>query len=362
MLTVYLIRWFTFDQIEHVAKSRAPHRAVPLSREAKRFLGIGNATGLGMAPFLVTHPELVHRWVYARETALARVPQVTHASPESIERFKSILLRCAQHLEQWWVEDKVQQAHILEDRSGISKIDDWVSGSESPLWDLYPWDILYLKAEAKLSVETQEILVSLLIEIYPDLVDELETGLSVNSHSRLDPSQGLLELKTIIEKNYRWALDIDFELPESQQHFWYVSANKLEPRYGNRYLDVGSERELPLGIGREVKALYERLVTAADVNSLAQFLLIYPEHRYAVGRVQLSGRDIYGEIQDNLIGNDCVPLHLLRYKLAFFGASKFDPKSALWTRISLFQGAPLHDELNNPDADDWSFATVPIQR
>ena len=29
MLTVYLIRWFTFDQIEHVAKSSAPHRAVP---------------------------------------------------------------------------------------------------------------------------------------------------------------------------------------------------------------------------------------------------------------------------------------------------------------------------------------------
>jgi len=362
MLTVYLIRWFTFDQIEHVAKSRAPHQAVPLSREAKRFLGIGNATGLGMAPFLVTHPELVHRWVYARETALSRVRQVTRASPESIERFKSLLSRCARHLEQWLVEDQVQQAHILEDRSGISKIDDWVSGPESPLWDEYPWDILYLKAETQLSVETQEILVSLLIEIYPDLVDELEMELSVNSHSRLDPTQGLLELKTIIEKNYRWALDIDFELPESQQHFWYVSANKLEPRYGNRYLDMGSDRELPLGIGREVKALYERLVKTVDVNSLAQFLLSYPEHRYAVGRVQLSCRDVYGEIQDNLIGKDCIPLHLLRYKLAFFGASKFDPKSTLWTRISLFQGAPLPDELNNPDADDWSFATVPIQR
>ena len=34
-----------------------------------------------------------------------------------------------------------------------------------------------------------------------------------------------------------------------------------------------------------------------------------------------------------------------------------DPKSKLWTRITLFQGAPLSDELILPEADDW-FAPV----
>ena len=41
---------------------------------------------------------------------------------------------------------------------------------------------------------------------------------------------------------------------------------------------------------------------------------------------------------------------MLRFKLSFFGATKFDPKSDLWTRITLAQGAPLFDELySEPD-------------
>ena len=44
---------------------------------------------------------------------------------------------------------------------------------------------------------------------------------------------------------------------------------------------------------------------------------------------------------------------MLRCKLSFFGASKFDPKSDRWVRVNLFQGAPLKGELNDPKNDDW---------
>jgi hypothetical protein len=67
--------------------------------------------------------------------------------------------------------------------------------------------------------------------------------------------------------------------------------------------------------------------------------------------VQTLGRHAYAEIRDNLIGHDCLPIDLLRCKLSYFGAAKFDPKSDRWTRITLAQGAPLFDELDN--ADDW---------
>ena len=50
---------------------------------------------------------------------------------------------------------------------------------------------------------------------------------------------------------------------------------------------------------------------------------------------------------------------LLRCKLAFFGAGKFDPKSSRWVRITLFQGAPLVSEIGQPFADDWNFAVMP---
>ena len=151
----------------------------------------------------------------------------------------------------------------------------------------------------------------------------------------------------------------NLRVPGSQQHFWYTSANKLEPRFGDRYSEVGADREMPLAIARDVQQLYRQLTVTDDAVSLAQYLLSNPQHRHVVRRIQANAIDTYGEIQDNLIDEACLPLHLLRYKLAFFGASKFDPKSSLWTRITLFQGAPLPDELHREDADDWCFPVAP---
>ena len=359
LLTVYLIRCFTLDQVEHVAKARSSGQFVPLERSRKRFLGIGNATGLGMAPFLVTHPDLIHRWAYARESALARVRQVEEATPEKIDRFWALLARARQHLDEWQVEDSRQHASILETRSGVARISEWVSGADSPLVEKQPWDRLYQMAEAHLSVESQEFLVSLLIELYPELVDELEATLSSLGRSSIDARQSMHELRSTIERDYGWALEIDFERPGSQQHFWYTSANKLEPRFGDRYSDVGADREMPLAIARDVQQLYRQLKVTGDAVSLAQYLLLHPEYRHVVRRIQANAINTYGEVQDNLIDEVCLPLHLLRYKLAFFGASKFDPKSSLWTRITLFQGAPLVDELHGEDADDWCFPIAP---
>lgn len=66
----------------------------------------------------------------------------------------------------------------------------------------------------------------------------------------------------------------------------------------------------------------------------------------------------YGEIQDNLLAEEMRPIDMLRSKLSFFGAAKFDPKSDRWTRITMFQQAPLPGELHNEDADDWCFPVV----
>jgi hypothetical protein len=70
-------------------------------------------------------------------------------------------------------------------------------------------------------------------------------------------------------------------------------------------------------------------------------------------------RCAFGEIRANLMDRNMLPIHLLRCKLAFFGAGKFDPKSSRWVRITLFQGAPLVSEIGQPFADDWNFAVMP---
>ena len=84
-----------------------------------------------------------------------------------------------------------------------------------------------------------------------------------------------------------------------------------------------------------------------------------PEYRHLARRAQVLGRYPYGEIRDNLIAEGCSPLDILRFKLSFFGAAKFDPKSSLWTRITMFQGAPLMSELEQPWADDWWLSVAP---
>lgn len=108
-----------------------------------------------------------------------------------------------------------------------------------------------------------------------------------------------------------------------------------------------------LGIGHMVKQLHCALKNVPRDQLIAAFILKHPEWRLAVRRIETTRRFPYAEIRDNTIGADLLPIDLLRCKLAFFGATKFDPKSDLWTRITMYQGAPLIDELQNADCDDW---------
>ena len=103
--------------------------------------------------------------------------------------------------------------------------------------------------------------------------------------------------------------------------------------------------------GKEPQVVHE----GGQDMSLAEFLLGHPEHRHSVRRVQIAAQLPYSEIQDNLISADMVPVDLLRCKLSFFGASKFDPRSDRWVRINMYQYAPFPDEINHHYQDDWVY-------
>ena len=369
MLTVFLIRHFTHELAEHVAKCRSPDTAVGLDPSAKRHLGVGNATGLGMAPFLVAHPPLLHQWVQAREGALDDIRKREHASAGEIHAYSVELKRMDVHLNEWRVDDDEYTSRTEVLRRDIQKlreqITNWTSLPERP------WDAIYTLSLA-LSVDAQELVVSTLIDANPSIADAWAERMSTRQVSQLSPMRDTHVLKQAIRDHFAWALETDFETASGQHQFWYVSEEKLEPRLGVRKDEPGADKELPLAIGREVLALFETL-TEQESNkvptdpettdkrdtplSVAEFLLKHPEHRYAVRRVQTAARFPYAEIHDNLIGAQCRPIDMLRFKLAFFGATKFDPKSDRWTRITLFQGAPLVSEVNHNPPADWAFPT-----
>ncbi len=350
MLTVWLIRTFTLELVEHIAASRAPGSAAQLERRLQRHLGIGNATGLGMAPFLVNHPMLLNNWMLARETALARVRAVRSADADHIRRFRQLLFRARHHVQQWTTEHAEQSGRIFTLRIELSQVADVVDGPFLASGE--PWDRL-VAISSRWSQECGELLVSLLLELYPDLVDGLADCMTATEVSRPDPTMTVAELASEVDDHFAWAVALDFDSPANSSRFWYVSEDKLEPRLGDRRADAGVELESPLDIARRVNRLAAALDRFDSDASVADVLAEMPEHRHAVLRVQTVARHPYSELRNNLIGEDCRPLDMLRSKLSFFGASKFDPKSDRWTRVTLFQGAPLTDELGDTFADDW---------
>lgn len=350
MLLVWLIRGFTHDLVEHVARQRDPGRFVPLDIELKRHLGIGNATGLGMAPFLISHPLLLHNWIAARETALARVRALSTATPETIAHAGRLLARLEQHLAQWSVDDQRQMQRIVVLRDEMRALEQRLDAEDWP--GAHPWARLVEMTEGY-SLECQELAIALVLEPHGDLIDDLAATMASDVEPRLEPAMQVAELKHHLRTAFGFALDIDFAAPPQTAQFWYVSEEKLEPRLGARNVDEGAELEMPLDVARQVQALARDLEPCPDDETVAEFLLRTPGHRYAVIRTQTLARHPYSEIRDNLIADTCLPIDMLRLKLAFFGAAKFDPRSDRWTRITLYQGAPLFDELGHASADDW---------
>ncbi len=354
LLTVYLIRWFTIDSVEELAKERGGKKAVKLDKTTRRFIGVGNATGLGMAPFLLKHPALIHNWVVAKETALARVRSIETPINGTLEVFLRSLLQVSQHVDEWNVEDDIQSKRISCLTDEIQALRIWCE-NKAHIIRPYPWNGIYQYVEDNFSLECQEMVVSLIIEPHGSLVDDLAETMSTTEIPKFKADMSISELKEVVADSYQWATTIDFSLGESQHHFWYYSEDKLEPRFGSKGIDEGVEKEMPLAIGRDVHDLNEKLSEISNVTTLSDFVMSYPQFRHIIRRIQNTFVRPYSEVQDNLLSESMRPLDLLRFKLAFFGASKFDPKSNLWTRISMYQGAPMPDQLSEPNHDCWSF-------
>ncbi|RJG09005.1 hypothetical protein D3879_24600 [Pseudomonas cavernicola] len=357
MFNCFMLRNFSLQQAEYIARQRAPETAAPLQPALKRYFGIGNSTGLGMAPYLINHPQLISRWIEMRELALARVRGLGQVTAERLARLHALVVRGIRHIEETVTEDGWQTGNnrvVLED---FAALQDWLGGHHLDNWaQLLAW------AERQLSLQGQELLNCILLELYPELVDALEDRFALVESLELQPEMAANQLRALIEQHYAWALAIDFDTDGATETFWYRSEEKQEPRLGNCNLETGRDKQMPLGIGYLVQQCYRQLCVYLDENPqqcTASFLLRHPDQRGIVRRIQSMAKTHYGEIQANLLDRQVLPMHLLRCKLAFFGVSKFDPRSRLWVRNTMFQGAPLLEDIGQPFEDDWFLPLAP---
>ena len=357
MMLVYLVRQFTFDQVNHVAYHKNPKKAVKLDEQISKNLGIGNSTGLGMAPFIVNHPTLLNNWILSREIALKKIREIKDVNKNDSELFIDCVKKSLTNITSWNTDSEYQKNKIYNLLKDVQKFLKFIE-NDFDFTREYPFNSIYEWLEQETCEECIEYVVSIMMEPYSEITEPLVKEMSSDEEKYFNiPAHRTVEdLRNIIEKKYSNILEINFEKKENNQNFWFISKNKEEPRLADRFEEHGSELEQPLAIARDIKKLYEILLVSKNSQTVSDFLIKNSDLRHVIRRVFIVEKFPYSEIQDNTIGKNIMPIDMLRLKLSFFGALKFDPRSDKWLRICMFQGAPLPHELKNYD-EQWVYKT-----
>jgi hypothetical protein len=357
MMLVYLVRQFTFDQVNHVAYHKNPKKAVKLDERISKNLGIGNSTGLGMAPFIVNHPTLLNNWILSREIALKKIREIQNVNKKDSELFIDCVKKSLTNITSWNTDSEYQKNKINNLLKDVQKFLKFIENNFDFTRE-YPFNSIYKWLEKETCEECIEYIVSIMMEPYSEITEPLVKEMSSDEEKYFNiPAHRTVEdLRNIIEKKYPNILEINFEKKENNQNFWFISKNKEEPRLADRFEEHGSELEQPLAIARDIKKLYEILLVSKNSQTVSDFLIKNSDLRHVIRRVFIVEKFPYSEIQDNTIGKNIMPIDMLRLKLSFFGALKFDPRSDKWLRICMFQGAPLPHELKNYD-EQWVYKT-----
>ena len=356
MMLVFLARQFTFDMVNHVAHQRSPQNAVKLNDDIARNLGIGNSTGLGMAPFIVNHPALLNQWIISKEKALLAIRSIPNTSQKEKEKFQSYLSTIKENIKFWKTDSEYQIKKNLHLTIDLEKFQNYFGKLDI---EKFFWNTVYEWAEINTQAECCELIVSLLMEVYPEIVEPLSYEMSIDEEDYFDfdTSRSIGDVCALIEKRYAWLVEIDFEKKDNIFNFWYYSKNKQEPRMSDRFSEDGAERELPLAIARDINKLYLELKNYPKKDPLSSYLIKNQEYRHILRRIFICEKLPYSEIQDNTISKSLIPVDMLRLKLSFFGATRFDPRSDRWVRITMYQGAPLMKEIHQSD-DTWSYKKI----
>jgi hypothetical protein len=365
MFTLYLWRQFGFDLVEHVARRRNASAAV-LDPRLKRYLGMGNASGLGMVPFIVAHPDWIAAWMGVREAAIAaaKARRPTPDGPET-RRLQTLLERAIAFFGEEGERDDglfLPPRRMVEDlRTVAGAVRGFATSGRIAGGDASrAWEALAAWAETRVHRESLELLHSLLIELDPDAADRLARRLVVPARAHdVRPETELGALRRLLRAQYGWAFDLELGGPEARRLFWYYSEENEEPRIGVRGEDPGEAYEPMVGVADTVQRLDAALAARPEDARVADFLWAEPRWRAFIARVQTVGALPYAEIRGNLLAADFQPCHVIRYALSLLGVEKFEAVSSKWVRGTFLQGAPLADDVAAGREGDWLYPLRP---
>ncbi len=357
MLCAWLYRELSYDVVEHCARAVGGDRAVGFDHDWRRYFGLGNATGLGLVPFAIKHPRILHTWAAIRELALADVRSL----PTTPDRRRQLL---------WWIERTEHHFASASDEDAtpflspraVAALARDVRDAFQGFSGLDALDELYRWAEDQ-SPECCELVVSMLIEL--DGLDrqeerdtEVDRLLVVDEHHADVEPITVEDASHLITARFDWLDTVDAGEPAADHYWWVLSDNNEEPRRARRRQLAPKGRDLAIDVALRMHRLRRDLRTTDAARPIQDFLAEHPIHRFAVRRLIESDRR-YGEARDNACAEGFLPLQLQRFQLAVYGMDNFKPKSTDWLRVTLFQGAPRLADLADSPTDDWILPTRP---
>ncbi len=362
MLAQYLIREFSFDLADHLAAARGGKLAARIGADTKRRTGVGFVADLADVAFLVDRPLLLNHWISEREKALSRVRHIRAVKPEHADEFSKLLSQVHGICRGWRSEDPVQTRKIRDLTRDLEDLIGFLSVNAGQWWrgDM-PWSDLLDRVERDYSLETLELVNSLVLEPYPSLVDSLMDRASGTEDADIDPEMPLSVLLDLIERHYGWALSLDFSDPRASALYWYVRRGTERVGVRPRPANAPQGQELRIGMAREAVRLRTAILSEKGNRrtiSVARFLRGHPACRAAVRRVQTIAQAPYGEVRDNLLHEETSPEALLRCKLSILGAAYFDPLPDRRMGSVMYRGAPVADGVHLEDPDAWPYARV----
>lgn len=368
MLTAYMMRVFAYDLIAHLARTKGGAKAVPLSPDIERFLGVGNGSALGLMFFVHNHPRLIDRWLRVREQALAAA-KLTEIDRDA--KPLDLVLRLLDRAIVYRRQDKTEYELLTSSqaiaadlegvRSELQRLRDRVRAGVVPVST--PLVDFCESIEGRFGADAIETLNSLLIELAPDVADSLGETLVLDEELVDRPEMPAARLREILRNEYRWAFDLDLTSERSQRYIWYKSVNAEEPRRGPRE-EAPDAFSLGLDLPRLVVALDRDLAATDGRTSVARFLVAHPYHRLIVTRVQALAGLPYHSPHADIMSEDFIPAQITRMlNGAVHGLDKTRDAMGRVIRGVIMQGAPLPDELALGAGDPhWFYPPEPVLR
>lgn len=363
LLTAYLMREYSCDLVEHLARLKSD-KAVKMDPAIRRFLGVGNGSALGLIFFIQKHPRLINALLTARETAIAEaraLPLVE--ADEHIEHLLELVRRAiifrkqdkmvyeAFTSSQKVAADLEQVAEALEALRQTGLVD----GEQVD----FPFDALAKRFEASLSPEASETYLSLLVELVPDVVDNAIPAIDAPDEFTVQPAETAEDLLAFIRADYAWALETNMSTPDAYRYVWYKSETAEEPRRGARE-EAPDAIDLGLDICGDVQALVADLEAGKGDVTMARFLLKHPQHRYLVARIQSLRGLPYHTPHTNINAESFVPIDLVRLmNVGIHGIDKTRDFLNRNLRGVLYHGAPTPQEIRDGYSGTWFYPAEP---